>query len=439
MQRTKNLGVLLPVFSLPNALPIGDFGAAAYAFIDLLAENRINYWQILPLSPVSAEYFHSPYSADSSFALSELYVSPELLGVDCAPSPGVRVDYAKAAELKNKLLQEAYAKFVPDADFAKFKTEQKFWLGSYTATDYGTFVQYQLYNQWKRLKDYAKQKGVKIIGDLPLFAASHSADTRGWQKYFRLNEDGSLSVSAGVPPDYLNERGQVWNLPLYDWEALRRDDFGWWRERIRSALGKYDLIRLDHFRGLEACYEIPGGDTDGLRGHWVKTPGQELLSALQKDFPNLPLIAEDLGVITPEVRQLRQDFKIPGMKVGLIDFMDYPRLRGNSEHNIHQHTADCVLYSTTHDFNTVKGWYDAAEQEARDYFRRETGSAEPQDYLRYWLNSPAELVIFPAQDILGLGAESRINFPGTTGAQNWTWRLSLENMEQFRKTLAILA
>ncbi|MDR1996805.1 MAG: 4-alpha-glucanotransferase [Candidatus Margulisbacteria bacterium] len=455
----KSLGVLLHISSLPNDFPIGDFGPAAYALVDRLAGLQIEYWQILPLGPADPEYFYSPYTVFSAFALSELYVSPELLreqgllaAEDMTVCPAAQTDYARAGALKNALLRQAYAHFKPDEDYMRFQREQAFWLRSYAEfqalrraagrpwpqwqsaapdaglVEYEIFVQYVLFDQWRRLKKYANGKGVKIIGDLPIFAAHHSADVWRWPQYFKLRPDKSMAVVAGVPPDYFNQLGQVWNLPLYDWPVLQREDFGWWRERVRHALQKYDLIRLDHFRGLEACYEIPGGDTDGLRGQWVRTPGRALLAALQQDFPALPLLAEDLGVITPAVRSLRDDFGLSGMRVGLLDFIDYPRLRGDSEHNIKQVPENCVLYSTTHDFNTVRGWYASAEPEAQAYFRRETGSTEPAAYLRYWAAAPARLVIFPAQDILGLGAAARMNTPGTSGAgRNWTWRL--ENLD----------
>ena len=458
---------MLHIASLPNNFPIGDFGPSAYAFVDLLAECKITYWQLLPLAPVDPDYFYSPYTTFSSFALSELYISPELLveqgllePLDVPSCASVRVDYVSAEKLKNDLLKKAYAGFSSSPEFLDFQAEQSFWLKTYAEfqalrkttgdpwlqwqdavpdkklVEYELFVQYIAFEQWRRLKKYANDKGVKIIGDLPIFTAHNSADVWAFPRYFKLRPDHSMAVTAGVPPDYFNSQGQAWNLPLYNWAVLQEEDFSWWRARVWQALQKYDLIRLDHFRGLEACYEIPGGETNGLNGQWVKTPGAELLAAVKKDFPDLPLIAEDLGVITPEVRKLRDDFGLPGMRVGLLDFIDYPRLKGDSEHNIKQHLPNSVLYSTTHDFNTVLGWYNSADQESRDYFLREVGSPEPENYLRYWLNSPARLVIFPAQDILGLGEEARMNFPGTNGAnKNWVWRLQPADLARFRENI----
>ncbi|MDR2431126.1 MAG: 4-alpha-glucanotransferase [Candidatus Margulisbacteria bacterium] len=455
---TKNTGVLLHISSLPGVYPVGDFGPTAYALADILAEQKIKYWQLLPLGPADPEYFYSPYTMFSSFALGELYASLELLverelltPEEAAPCPSVAADYPQAEKLKNDLLRRAYARFRPDADYDRFRQEQSFWLEAYAEfqalrraagrpwtqwrtdkpdralVEYEMFVQYILFAQWQTLKQYANNKGIKIIGDLPLFTAHNSADVWAFPRYFKLRSDKSMAVTAGVPPDYFNAQGQVWQLPLYNWDALQEDDFSWWRSRIWSALQKYDLLRLDHFRGLEACYEIPGGDPHGLNGRWVKTPGAELLAAVKKDFPQMPLIAEDLGVITPEVRRLRADFGLPGMRVGLLDFIDYPRLRGQSEHNIKQHAPDSILYSTTHDFDTVLGWYATAPPEAREYFHREIGEPRPENYLRYWLSSPADTVIFPAQDILGLGSAARLNFPGTSGAgRNWVWRLQAE-------------
>jgi 4-alpha-glucanotransferase len=477
-------GILLHPTSLPGRFGVGDLGREAYAFVDFLAAAGQTLWQVLPLGPTG--YGNSPYQCFSAFAGNALLVSPELLveqglldDEDIGGAPAfedARVDYGRAIEFKNALLARAYENFKGAADaatraeFEEFRREESDWLEDYALyralkTERGEvawtewepelirreppaldaararlaaeveavqFTQYLFFRQWARLRAYCREKGIKIIGDIPIFVAHDSADVWSHPDLFKLDALGRPVVVAGVPPDYFSRTGQLWGNPIYDWERMREDDFGWWVERVRAALRFVDIIRVDHFRGFAAFWEIPGGDQTAERGRWVFAPGSELFRAIKEALGRLPIIAEDLGFITPDVIQLRDEFDFPGMRIFQFAFSsdltnkDLP----------HNYVRNAVAYTGTHDNDTAVGWYASEaggassvrsaaqiERERRfclEYLQSE-GAEIHWDFIRAVLSSVADTALVPLQDVLGLGSEARMNVPATMSG-NWSWR-----------------
>ena len=456
--------MLLHPTSLPGPFGVGDFGPAAFAWIDLLAAAKQSWWQILPLGLTS--YGDSPYQCYSAFAGNYLLISPQVLREQGlidendwsgAHFPTDHVDYPEVFPFKRRVLGRAWQNFqtgrgggLKDA-FAKFKHESRDWLDDFTiylalkdeqdgkgwldwpadlrrrepksldsarkrlAGPIGlhAFTQFLFYDQWTRVRAYAHQRGVKIIGDIPIFVAGDSADVWANPQFFLLDEQRRPKAVAGVPPDYFNADGQLWGNPLYDWPALQKENFSWWKARVRGILAQVDLVRLDHFRGFESYWEVPADSRTARTGRWVPAPGDALLQSLKAEFGKLPFIAEDLGLITPEVERLRERHELPGMKVLQFAFGDDFR----NPYLPHNHVPQCVVYTGTHDNDTTRGWYRAApeKERARD------GNDIAWDLIRVAWESPANLAVAPLQDVLNLGSEARMNFPGrATG--NWTWR-----------------
>jgi 4-alpha-glucanotransferase len=289
-----------------------------------------------------------------------------------------------------------------------------------TAIGEQKFMQWLFSRQWQALRDYCRDRGIRFFGDIPIFVAHDSADVWVERHLFILDAEGRPTVQAGVPPDYFSRTGQLWGNPLYEWDRHRSDGFGWWRRRIRSSLSLYDEVRIDHFRGFEACWQVPAGERTAVRGHWVRSPGRELFAALQQELGSLPLVAEDLGVITPEVEALRDEFGLPGMKILQFAFDSGP----DNDYLPHNHRRNCVVYTGTHDNDTTVGWFASlgAKQRSSVITYLQTSSEEmPWPLIRAALASTARLSVIPLQDILELGSDARMNRPGNA-VGNWCWR-----------------
>lgn len=472
MMPEQGSGLLLPVFSLPSRFGIGDAGPAAFDFIDRLAAAGQRYWQILPLNPPSVTSACSPYHAVSSFALNPLFISPEILvrdGLICerdlSPIAGdapPSIDYPEMARRKMLFLRDVaesaeYGR--NDPNFDDFTAMHQHWLDDYavfsalqrslgewwpawpsglrdrtpeamkslsrtvhTGIAEIRYLQYLIFTQWAALKAYCMRRGIRLIGDLPMFPAHESADVWVHRDLFRLADNGLPLAVAGVPPDYFSPDGQRWGNPVYDWEEVEKEGFSWWIERVQHNLRFCDLLRIDHFRGFCAYWEIPAGSADSRDGRWVAAPGRALLAYMAK--LDLPILAEDLGVITPDVRQLMDEFRIPGMRVLQFGF-DGDLSNPHAPENIGE---GVVLYTGTHDNNTLRGWF--TEETGPEERKRIAAALEslplpgdlPREMIRLAMESRAQAVIIPVQDLLGLPSQARMNRPGTT-AGNWQWRL----------------
>ena len=485
MDRTRKTGVLLHITSLPSEYGIGDLGENALSFAEELGRHSIGLWQLLPLGPTG--FGDSPYSARSAFAGNELLISPKELYKDGwlkledvlrqVPSTS-RVDYGGARELKLPMLRKAADKLLSSSGEAKrayksFRGENSWWLEDYALfqalcdkyNDSRWFLawpealrdreehamaeararlehevsvycalQYFFHVQYQKLKDYANGLGVKLIGDIPIFVAYDSADAWSHRDLLMLTPEGKQEGMAGVPPDLFSATGQLWGNPTYRWDKHRETGFAWWIERFKENFKLYDIVRVDHFRGFEACWEVPAGSETAETGEWVKSPGQEIFDALRKVIgEDLPVIAEDLGIITPEVEALRLSNGFPGMKIlqfafGLDDdggwITDNAYLPQSS-------TELSVFYTGTHDNNTLRGWYEELDDKLKDYIRRYFECADTdivRSCERALMMTNAIWVIFPMQDILNLGAEARMNVPATCGSSNWSWRMLPEDI-----------
>lgn len=465
-------GILLHATSLPSRFGIGDFGGEAYKFIDFLQRAGQTYWQILPLGPTG--YGDSPYQSFSAFAGNTLLISPEKIVEDGFTTkkeianppkfPHDRVDFGAVIEWKNVILKQAFERFKRTNDegiaraFHEFCDRNNFWLEDYAlyraiklsisqdswqdwnqplklrepealektkqALDDAIFAekfyQFTFFKQWFALKKYANDKGVKIIGDVPIFVALDSADVWCNPAQFKLNADGSPRVVSGVPPDYFSNTGQRWGNPIYDWERMRADGFRWWIERMRFALQQTDIIRVDHFRGFEACWEVPGDEETAQNGRWVQAPGAELFNALRDALGALPFMAEDLGEITPAVEHLRDSFGFARMKILLFAFGG----GAGNPYLPHNHVKNAAVYTGNHDNDTVAGWFESANRTERDFclkYLNSSGKEIHWDFIRAAFSSVADSAIVPMQDVLGLGNEGRMNLPSTNSG-NWNWR-----------------
>lgn len=466
-------GILLHPTSLPGEYGIGNLGGEAYRFVDFLQQAGQTYWQILPLSPTG--YGDSPYSSYSAFAGNTLLISPDKLLDDglltteileTTPKfPEGKVAFGEICKWKQEILSVALERFRLTAnvelreEFELFCSENAWWLDDYAifravkisqdqkpwyewdeplklrdrdaldaawqnlsaVVEAEKFYQFLFFRQWKAVKEYANHYGIKIIGDIPIFVALDSADVWCNQDKFKLNDDGSPKVVAGVPPDYFSKTGQLWGNPIYDWDAMRADNFGWWTARVAFTLKTVDVVRLDHFIGFLRNWEVPGGDKTAENGCWVNVPGRELFSVLHRRLGEIPIIAEDLGSLTPEVEALRDELGFPGMRILQYAFGGDA---GNRDLP-HNYIRNCVAYTGTHDNETAVGWYKSSAKNIRAHCRKYVASNGREihwDMIRAVLASVADTAIVPMQDVLGLGNEARMNHPATT-AGNWQWRM----------------
>jgi 4-alpha-glucanotransferase len=481
MRFQRAAGVLLHPTSLPSRYGIGDLGDSAYTFIDFLVAANQRLWQILPLGPTG--YADSPYQSFSSFAGNPLLISPDRLVedgylppeavADVPDFPEHEVDYGWVIVYKEKLLRQAYDYFQINATaaqkkaYAAFRKAAAYWLDDFAAfmaikahhkdieggvwstwpadiagrkpaalkrwtkaladeIDNHRFQQFLFFEQWSALRAYANEREVRIIGDAPIFVAYDSADVWSHPEQFYLNADGTASVVAGVPPDYFSATGQRWGNPLYNWKAMAADNYAWWIERLRAIFRQVDIVRIDHFRGFAAYWEIPAEEPTAIVGRWVKGPGIPFFENIQAQMGELPIIAEDLGVITPDVEALRDTFAFPGMKILQFAFGG----EQNSDFLPYNYVPNSVVYTGTHDNETTLGWYRNASEAERDHVRRYLGVSGADivwDLIRCAYASVSDMAVIPMQDLLVLGNEARMNFPGKTSGW-WKWRFTARDV-----------
>ncbi len=483
----RSSGILLHPTSLPGPYGIGELGVQARNFVDWLAAAGQKYWQVMPLGPTG--YGDSPYQAFSAFAGNPYLIDLETLrqhgllhDTDFNALPVFdrnKVDFGLQYIWRNQMLDHAYAHFKMATEdefkdlrsaFKIFKEEEAAWLDDYAlfmalkdahgglpwnAWEAGArdrqptvlaeakaklapsiervkFIQFLFFWQWNDIRAYARQKGIEVVGDIPIFVAMDSSDAWANRDQFYFDDQGQSTVVAGVPPDYFSETGQLWGNPLYNWEAMQKDGFAWWIERFKGSLKLYDIIRIDHFRGFAAYWEIPYPADNAIQGRWVPAMGYQMFEAVRNALGILPIIAEDLGVITPDVEKLRDDFNFPGMAVlqfafGGGDFSVNDFLPSNLKENQ-------VVYTGTHDNDTTRGWWVNAPQQDQHNFRSYSYS-DPSELsfagqlTEMAFESRAVLAVVPLQDVLNLGTESRMNLPGTTGHHNWTWRYNTAELK----------
>jgi 4-alpha-glucanotransferase len=472
-------GILLHPTSFPSRFGIGDLGSEAYKFVDFLKESGQQLWQVLPLGPTG--FGNSPYLCYSAMAGNPLLISPEKLrdyglltdeDLQTFPEfPTDKVDYDGVREAKSSLLKKACQNFKDNASeeekavYEEFGATKGFWLNDYALfmaikdahegaswhtwdeaiarrqtaaldewqqrlTDeiyYHKYLQFEFFRQWADLKKYANDNGVQIFGDLAIYVAHDSADVWANPSIFCLDgETGEASLMAGVPPDYFSETGQLWGNPVYRWERLQQENFHWWVLRIQSILDYVDLIRIDHFRGLQSFWAVPQGETTAINGQWVDAPGEELFELLNEKLGQLPFIAEDLGLITHEVEALRDKFGFPGMKILHFAFDSGPE---NPYLPYNYKGSQWVVYTGTHDNNTTVGWFEERSDDAKERVTSFLGCTSELgihwDLIRLAMSSVAIYALFPLQDILGLGDEAKMNKPGTAES-NWAWRYRSE-------------
>ena len=463
-------GILMPISSLPSPYGIGTMGKEAKKFVDFLEKAGQKYWQILPICPTS--YGDSPYQSFSSFAGNPYFIDLEYLckqkllkKKECESFNWGKsekyIDYGVMYESRYALLKKAHERFekvVPD-DYAQFCEKEKEWLDEYALfmalkdandgvawfewdddlklrkpaaiekakADYAKdiefykMLQYLFFKQWRELKAYANSKNIEIIGDVPIYVAGDSADVWANPKQFYLDKNLNPIEVAGCPPDAFSADGQLWGNPLFRWDVMKKDDYSWWTKRISAMAKLYDIIRIDHFRGFDSYYAIPAKDDTAKNGKWKKGPGMDLFNVLEKKLGKLPIIVEDLGFLTPSVIQLLKDSGFPGMKVIQFAFDS----REDSDYLPHNYPKHCVVYTGTHDNDTVMGWMKTAPKNSVKFAKEYLNLTKEEGYnwgmLRAAWSSVADMAIVPIQDILGLGSEARINTPSTIG-ENWKWR-----------------
>jgi 4-alpha-glucanotransferase len=478
----RSSGVLVHPTSFPGRYGIGDLGSEAYQFIDFLADSAQQFWQILPVGPTGVG--NSPYLCYSAMAGNPVLISPEQLHMkglladeDLAVLPEFpteEVDFGRVLPMKKALLLKACANFKTSASseqqeqFAQFCQHQASWLDDYALfmalhdafgntswnqwepdiakrepkaveewqqrlSDpiyYQKYLQFEFFRQWSWLKQYANGRNIRIIGDIPFYVAHDSADVWAHREIFALDEEtNEPALMAGVPPDYFSETGQLWGNPVYKWEKIQKNNFRWWLQRIEMMFEYVDVLRIDHFRGFSAYWEVPGSETTAMNGRWVEAPGVEFFQILKDDLGKLPIIAEDLGIITPDVEELRDRFEFPGMKILHFAFgggPDNPYLPFNLERN-------CLIYTGTHDNNTTIGWFEQIPDYERENAVRYLGGVSPEginwDLIRLALSSVASLSMIPLQDFLGLGTEAQMNRPSKPEG-NWKWRFRPDALSQ---------
>ena len=477
-------GVLVHPTSFPGRYGIGDLGGSAYHFIDFLVDSKQSLWQILPLGPTG--YGDSPYQSFSAFAGNPLMISPDKLvaegflpatAVELVPDfPQDQVDFGWVINYKGTLLQQAYEHFKLHGlgdqreAFDRFCDEQSYWLDDFAMfmalkiyhvdnaggvwntwpqdiahrqpeamtwwsnfladeIRFHKFNQFLFFKQWLELKGYANDRGIRVVGDIPIFVAFDSADVWANPDLFFLNEDGSPALVAGVPPDYFSETGQRWGNPLYRWHEMSLKNYAWWTARLRMSFVQADIVRIDHFRGFDAYWEIPASEPTAVIGKWIKGPGQAFFEAMENNLGELPLIAEDLGLITPEVIVLRDRFHFPGMKILQFAFGG----ERNSQFLPHTFSSNCVVYTGTHDNETVRGWFENANEAERQhvlsYMNVPNGNNISWDMIRLAFSSVANTAVAMLQDLMNLGNEARMNYPGRPSG-NWQWRYRAEMLNE---------
>ncbi|MBB6215830.1 4-alpha-glucanotransferase [Anaerosolibacter carboniphilus] len=474
----RSSGILMHITSLPSPYGIGTFGKEAYGFVDFLEKAGQKYWQLLPLGPTS--FGDSPYQSFSSFAGNPYLIDLEILveegllkwddihGVDFGRDKE-KVDYEKLYRNRFLILRKAFesGKVMYKQSIGEFRAENRNWLEDYALymavkvrfgmkpwkdwdediklreektlwryqkelsgeMEYWIFLQFLFFKQWEKLKRYANDKGIHIIGDIPIYVAEDSADTWANSEIFFLDEKKRPVTIAGCPPDSFSEIGQLWGNPIYRWDLLGQRDYDWWIERIRGNFRLYDILRIDHFRGFESFWEIPYGSKTAATGRWVKGPGMKLFQAVKEQLGDMNIIAEDLGFLTKEVIDFRIESQYPGMKVLQFAF----DVREESDYLPHNYEKNCVVYTGTHDNDTVMGWMDTASKQDVEHAIKYLNLTEEEGYhwgfLRGVWSSVGVLAIAPMQDFLGLGSEHRMNTPSTIGG-NWQWRVKKEMLTE---------
>lgn len=461
-------GILMPVFSLNSPYGIGTFGKQAYTFIDFLEKAGQSYWQILPLNPTN--YGDSPYQSFSSYAGNPYFIDLDMLEKDgllteeeiLAADFGednYSIDYGKLYTNRMPLLRKAFDRFQINSDFNKFCSQNSWWLDDFSLfmalkdahggksfikwekslvlrnTDalqrakeqykddilFYCFIQYLFDSQWQKLKAYANKKGIEIIGDIPIYVAADSADVWADGNMFMLDENCVPTLVAGCPPDAFSKDGQLWGNPLYRWDVMEKDGFGWWKKRLGYALKLYDVVRIDHFRGFESFYAIKNGEKTAKNGKWIKGPDIKFFNALKEEFgENLPIIAEDLGFLSDEVLKMLENTGFPGMKV-----MQFAFSGEENDYLPHNYNKNCVVYTGTHDNDTIMGWTKNNKKEsliAEKYLHTKINDGFNWAMIRAAMMSVADTAIFMMCDFMGLGSEARINTPSTLG-ENWKWRI----------------
>lgn len=463
----KETGILLPVSALPSRTGVGELGDSAYEWLDILAENGITIWQILPLNP--AGYGNSPYQPYSSFAGDEIYISLEELqkeGLLQKLPPEFRnkvsqVDYEETRKFKEPYLREACAAFTPDQEYEEFAAQE--WVQKYSAframkkasggvcwieweeelkswpedekadiapyrdeMNYHVFLQYQFFRQWMKVRELAAGKGIRIMGDVPFYVGIDSADVWAGKKNFLLDADGKPTFIAGVPPDYFSATGQRWGNPIYDWEYMKESNYQFWVDRIGYSQKLFDLIRIDHFRAFDTYWKIPASCPTAMDGEWIEAPGYEVIDTMLEKIPGLSLVAEDLGMLRKEVTELKNHYHFKGMKI--LQFTI--NTDGKYVKDDFRDTENMIIYTGTHDNATLKEWYDnltaAGRRKLRRWLRKKgysNGSVNERMIL-YALDSIADYTVIAAADVIEEGAAARLNTPGTVGSPNWEWRLA---------------
>ncbi len=460
-------GILMHISSLPGPYGIGTMGKSAYEFIDFLKTAGQSYWQILPLCPTG--YGDSPYQSFSTFAGNPYLIDPAQLVCEgllteqeamSSHRESGRVDYGDLFRTRYDLFQRAFARFSPNEEYQHFVNENGWWLEDYAlfmalktyfrgrpwqtwsmslvmrlpavldsyretcdeSIRFHYFLQYQFFRQWNALHAYAKEKNIQIIGDVPIYVPLDSADVWAAPRLFQLDQACRPKLVAGCPPDAFSADGQLWGNPLYDWERMKEDNYRWWIRRLRAAGKLYDVVRIDHFRGLESYWAIPARDTTAVGGSWKKGPGKDFIDTIHKDLPELTLIAEDLGFVTPQVRQLQEYSGYPGMKVMQFAFDS----REEGDYLPENYPVNSVCYSGTHDNTTLAGWRKEASGEdvavAMDYLKITREEGFVRGMIRGCMESVSKLCVVQMQDWLNLGSEARMNTPGTLSCLNWSWR-----------------
>lgn len=472
-------GILLHITSLPSQFGIGDLGPEAYRFIDFLAESGQKYWQLLPLTPTNPGGGNSPYYSSSAFAGNPLMISPELMAKDGLLSksdltnspdfPETQVDFDTVIGYKNKLFKTAYNNFKNNSHYLKnafteFCQANSIWLNDFTLfsalkdyfdqkiwtewpkevrecqpdtldslkeklsaqIEFGKFLQFIFFQQWNNLKKYCEQNSVEIIGDVPYYVSLDSAAVWKNHHIFKLDENRHPTHIAGVPPDYFSKTGQLWGNPVYRWDILKEQKYKWWIDRLNHNLAIYHWIRIDHFRGFVGYWEVEASEKTAINGKWISAPAEDFFNTLLQENPQLPIIAEDLGVITDDVKEIINKFNFPGMRI--LQFAFEENIARNS-YAPHNHIPNCLVYTGTHDNNTIRGWFDEEiDTETKKRLLQYIGNPLNTEnihweLIRLALMSVANMAIIPIQDILGLKSEAKMNRPGTANG-NWRWRLA---------------